>query len=294
MLLVCENVSYQKGKTIILKDINLKCGVGLTGIVGENGVGKTTLLRILTNIYKLTPEKIFFIEKGVSRKISEVKKHIGYLPQHFQMYPQLTGEEYLRFVAKLKKCSSINIEQQITDVLEKVNLLPHKDKRIKHYSGGMLRRIGIAQALIGNPKILILDEPTVGLDPEERKNFNFLIKELSREKIVLLATHIISDLEAKCDNLIYMKKQSIAFTGTVQDFKKSSYGYIWSDIILPEKLKKYTQKYYVLDSIHKEDVIEVHLVSKDKPTSTATLITPTIEESYLFYNHKYKVSEETK
>ena len=198
-----------RGNKFGLKDFNLELKNGITGLIGPNGAGKSTLMRILATISKPTEGKITLDGIDIVKFPDTIRKVLGYLPQDFGVYPNLTAMEFLEYIAAIKGFTGKSIKQRIESLLEELNLTVVRNRPIGTYSGGMKQRIGIAQVLLGDPKLLILDEPTVGLDPEERVRFRNLLTELSGERIVILSSHIVSDIETMAGDI------TIVFQGRV-------------------------------------------------------------------------------
>lgn len=212
-----EQLTKQYKKKTAVQDLSLVLSQGVYGLLGENGAGKTTLLRMICGILKPTSGSIRCNGQEITAMGGDYRRLLGYLPQDFGYYPNMTAERYLRYLAELKAVPPELCEQKITELLTLVELGDERKNKIKTFSGGMLRRLGIAQAMLNDPQILILDEPTAGLDPKERIRFRNLISEFSKNRIVVLSTHIVSDVEYIADELILMKKGRIIRTGMVEE-----------------------------------------------------------------------------
>ena len=211
MELLIDRLTKQYGSKIAVDRISLKLEKGVYGLLGANGAGKTTLMRLMCGILKPTGGSVTFDSMDVSTE--EYRSRLGYLPQDFGYYPDFTGRDFLLYMAALKGLDKKRAKKKSTELLKLVALEDAADKKIKTYSGGMKQRLGIAQALLGEPKLLILDEPTAGLDPKERVRFRDLIAELGKENIVLLSTHIVSDIEHIADVVLMMKDGQLIFQG---------------------------------------------------------------------------------
>lgn len=216
-MLEARNLTKIFNRKKAIEDICFSIDPGIYGLLGPNGAGKTTLIRCLTNLYRYKG-MIFFKGENIKENTNYVKK-LGYLPQKFGAYRDLTVEENLLFFCELKWIEKKQQKNEVERVLGLVNLTEERDKKAKHLSGGMLRRLGIAQALLGNPDVLIFDEPTAGLDPEERLRFKMLISSLSKDKIILVSTHIVEDVEALCNQIIILKGGKMRFKGNVAELK---------------------------------------------------------------------------
>ena len=211
MELVLDRVSKQYQNIIAADRITLKLGVGVTGLLGANGAGKTTLMRMICGILKPTSGSISFDGTDVSEEL--YRDALGYLPQNFGYYPSFTGRDFLLYIAVLKGLDKKTAKRKSAELLKSVNLEEAADKKIRTYSGGMKQRLGIAQALLNRPQVLILDEPTAGLDPMERVRFRELIGEIGKSSIVLLSTHIVSDVEHIADHILMMKNGQLLWQG---------------------------------------------------------------------------------
>ena len=215
MELIVDRLTKQYQNKIAVDRINLKLNCGIYGLLGENGAGKTTFIRMLCGILKPTNGTVTFDGMDVSSE--EYRAILGYLPQEFGYYPDFTGMDFLLYMSSLKGLTKTTAKRKAIKLFELVNLSDCAKKKIKTYSGGMKQRLGVAQALLNDPKVIILDEPTAGLDPKERVRFRNLIKELGKDSIILLSTHIVSDIENIADDVIMMKDGQIIFEGATSD-----------------------------------------------------------------------------
>lgn len=262
--------------------INLKAGV--YGLLGANGAGKTTLMRMICDIQKPTSGQIKYNGTDIKKMGEDYRAILGYLPQDFGYYPDFTAYDFLMYIAALKGLSKEKAEMKVNELLQIVNLENEKKQKVKTFSGGMKQRLGIAQAMINNPKILILDEPTAGLDPKERVKFRNLISSFSRDKIVILSTHIVSDIEFIADKIIVMKEGKKILTGTPEELLQSLKGSVWKCIAYDKKEVEMLNHKYCIINIHQENnTTELRIVSREKPTSNAVSIEPNLEDLYLAY-----------
>lgn len=211
MELIVENLSKSYKDKMVVENISLSLKTGVYGLLGANGAGKTTLMRMLCGILKADNGSVKF--DGISVALEEYRDILGYLPQNFGYYPEFTGMEFLLYMASLKGLDKVRAKKKTAELMELVGLSEKGKKKIKTYSGGMKQRLGIAQALLNDPKVIILDEPTVGLDPRERVRFRNIIAELGKENIVLLSTHIVSDIEHIADVVLMMKDGRLIYQG---------------------------------------------------------------------------------
>lgn len=212
MELVMDRVSKQYKNKIAVDRVSLKLSCGVHGLLGANGAGKTTLMRMVCGILKPTSGTIAF--DGIDVSQENYRRQLGYLPQDFGYYPEFSGQDFLLYMAALKGIDKVSAKRRSKELLELVGLSGEEKKKVKTYSGGMRQRLGIAQALLNSPRLLVLDEPTAGLDPKERVRFRELIADVGRENIVLLSTHIVSDIEHIADRILMMKGGQLIFDGT--------------------------------------------------------------------------------
>lgn len=215
MELIIDRLTKQYKNKIAVDRFSLICGPGVYGLLGANGAGKTTLMRMISGILKPTGGTVTF--DGIDSSLEEYRNVLGYLPQEFGYYPNFSGKDFLMYLSALKGLTKKQAKRRSEELLELVGLKDEKNKKIRTYSGGMKQRLGIAQALINRPKILILDEPTAGLDPGERVRFRNLIGELGKDNIVILSTHIVGDLEQVADKILLMKNGQLIFCGTMEE-----------------------------------------------------------------------------
>jgi len=225
--------TYGRGATAVpaLKGVNLSFSDGMYGLLGPNGAGKTTLMRILAGIVEATEGSILIdgIDLRTDRGKRQVKEGLGYLPQELGLYPDLTARQFIDYMAILKGVDAASVRKQRThEVLEMVSLLGIADRKIKSYSGGMKQRVGIAQALVNDPKILIVDEPTAGLDPEERIRFRNMLVNLASDRIVLLSTHIVGDIGQTCRNMAVLSEGTLLFEGNPVELTRMAQGHVWT------------------------------------------------------------------
>ncbi|MCJ8008276.1 ABC transporter ATP-binding protein [Lederbergia wuyishanensis] len=265
-----------------LKNIDLQIGTGLFGLLGPNGAGKTTLMKILSTILPFQEGEVSIYGHDLVIEGDKVRELLGYLPQHFNVPTQFTGKEFLHYVASMKGVTNQQERNsQVEKLLEEVNLTAQANKKIKGYSGGMKRRLGIAQALIGNPKLIILDEPTAGLDPSERIRFRNLIEKLSKDHSIILSTHIISDIESSCENVAVINHGDVLFQGSTEELAEIATNVVW-ELTVPFSEYDQVEKEYVIISSRKEkDQVVFRIISNEKPQGEVSPIQPTIEDGYM-------------
>lgn len=282
--LVVDQVSKSFGKKKALNEISLQIGQGIFGILGPNGAGKTTLMRILATV--LTPDQGSIQFNGInwSNNPDQARKMLGYLPQNFGVFRNISACECLDYIGSLKGLKNkAERHQQIEFLLEQVNLSTQAKTKVSGFSGGMLRRLGIAQALLGNPKLLIIDEPTAGLDPEERIRFRNLIRKLSAHRIVLLSTHIVEDIDAVCHGVALMKDGKIEFFPTIYELAKLAENRVWACRIKCADFEDFQFEGDIISTKIVKDSLEARILSENPPCPDALQVSPTIEEGYLVW-----------
>lgn len=281
MKIEIDNLCKSYGNKEVLKNINLQINEGMFGLLGPNGAGKTTLMRVLTTLISKNSGSVRINEIDISKK-EDIRSIIGYLPQDFSMYPSMSVYEAMDYIAVLCEIKNKKARKKIIEeLLCKVNLENNIETKIRALSGGMRRRLGIAQAMINDPKVLIIDEPTVGLDPEERIRFRNMLRDFSDGKIVILSTHIVEDVESTCENIGIIKNGQIAYTGKVSEIIKDTNGYIWSVLIEREELQELKDEYEIISTVADEDKFKVKFISKYKPFEGAVSIKPNMEDAYM-------------
>ncbi len=256
---------------------------GVYGLLGTNGAGKTTLMRILCTLIKPSSGSVTWNGKDIFAMDGGYRKLLGYLPQDFGYYPDFTVYDYLMYIASIKGLRPIVAKKRTNTLLMQVGLEKAKNKKMKKLSGGMKRRAGIAQAMLNNPKLLILDEPTSGLDPNERIRFRNLISELSEERIVLLSTHIVSDIEYIADEILLMKDGQIKMSGTLEEIIDSMPERVWKSKVPKTSVEQYLKKYKVSNVKKVQEGVELRILSADQPTENASLETASMEDVFLYY-----------
>lgn len=281
MKLSIEHVGKKyKGGNWGLKDFNLEIQPGVLGLLGPNGAGKSTLMRILATITKSTEGMIRWNGINIATSPDELRKELGYLPQDFGVYPNLNAVEFLEYLAAAKGLDSVSAKKRIEELLQLVNLIEVRKRPLGGYSGGMKQRVGIAQALLNDPKLLIVDEPTGGLDPEERVRFRNLLSELSGERIVILSTHIVSDVEATATSIAIIKQGQLVTHATPEELLRSVEGNVWEWVVPSAELAKVKQQYLISGTMRRSDGVRVRAVAVSAP-SGAQQVQPSLEDAYL-------------
>ena len=282
MQLTVENVSkVYPGNTQALQNFSLTLRSGVLGLLGPNGAGKSTLMRILATITSPTAGRVLWNGADIARDPDALRGVLGYLPQDFGVYPNLNAIEFLDYLAAVKGLDAASARKRITELLMLVNLSDAARRPLGGYSGGMRQRVGIAQALLNDPKLLIVDEPTAGLDPEERVRFRNLLSELSGERIVILSTHIVSDVEAVASQIALIARGRLVAHGTPETLLSGINGRIWEVVVASADLPALRQKYLVSNTAHRSDGVHARVVADDKPTPSARPVEPSLEDAYL-------------
>lgn len=284
MELAIDRLTKQYKNKIAVDRVSIKLKPGVYGLLGANGAGKTTLMRMICDIQNPTSGQIKYNGTDIKKLGEDYRQVLGYLPQDFGYYPDFTAYDFLMYIAALKGLSKEKAEMRVDELLQIVNLENEKKQKVKTFSGGMKQRLGIAQAMLNNPKILILDEPTAGLDPKERVKFRNLISSFSQDKIVILSTHIVSDIEFIADEIIVMKAGKKILTGTPEKLLQDLRGSVWKCVAYDKKEVEMLNHKYCIINIHQENnTTELRIVSRQKPTVNAVNIEPNLEDLYLAY-----------
>lgn len=272
------------GSKTAVNHLNITLTNGVYGLLGANGAGKTTFMRLLCNIQTPTSGKIVLNGKNIVGLDEKYRGLLGYLPQHFGYYPDFTALDFLLYVSALKGLNEKNAEKKSKELLEAVGLSAESKHKIKTFSGGMKQRLGIAQAMLGDPHILILDEPTAGLDPKERVRFRNLISAFAKNRIVILSTHIVSDAEFIAEEIIMMKSGQIVHFGKPQEITAEIDGQVWECAVPSAYAETYAAKFNTSNfrNTDKSETI-LRIISECPPMENAVRVQPDLEDLYLFY-----------
>lgn len=281
--LVLDRVTKHFKNKIAVDAVSLCLQQGVYGFLGANGAGKTTLLRMLCGVLKPTSGEIRCNGTEIRKLDGEYRYLLGYLPQDFGYYPDFSAKRYLEYLAACKAVPRDLAKDKVQEMLRLVGLEGEQRQKIKSFSGGMVRRLGIAQALLNDPEILILDEPTSGLDPKERIRFRNIISALSKEKIVILSTHIVSDVEFIADKILLMKQGSIIEQGTAQEVTDSVRGKVWEVLAGQEESVRLNAAFSVSNLRNEGDKVYLRIVSDSCPCEGASAVQPGLEDVYLYY-----------
>lgn len=283
MELSFDRLTKHYGNKIAVDCVSATLEPGVYGLLGANGAGKTTLMRMLCAILESTSGEVLLDGQDVISMGADYRNVLGYLPQDFGYYPNYTAMEFLMYIAALKGIPKKIASQRAKQLLEEVGLSNVANKKVGTFSGGMKQRVGIAQALLNNPDILILDEPTAGLDPKERVRFRNLLSDYAGDKIVILSTHIVSDIEAIADEVLLMKKGRFVLQGTVSELIEKAKGKVWELTVLPEETRKWQEKATVANLRHEGKQVVLRIISDTMPTPEAVTCEATLEDLYLYY-----------
>ncbi|MFP5229943.1 MAG: ABC transporter ATP-binding protein [Acidobacteriota bacterium] len=281
MKLSIENAGKRYSDNVwALRRFSLELKPGVVGLLGPNGAGKTTLMNILATITRATEGRVTWNGVDVASEPNALRAVLGYLPQDFGVYPNLSAQEFLEYLAAVKGLDATAARRRIDQLLNVVNLADVRGRRLGGFSGGMKQRVGIAQALLNDPRLLIVDEPTAGLDPEERVRFRNLLSELSGERIVILSTHIVSDVEATATEIALISNGALVAHAAPEDLLRRVDGRVWEWVIPSADLNAVKQAYRVSHTARRSDGMHVRILT-DEPPKDAQPVPPTLEDAYL-------------
>lgn len=283
MELKITNLTKEFGQLTAVDHLNITMTNGVYGLLGVNGAGKTTLMRMLCTLLRPTSGKITCNGRDILELDKKYREILGYLPQDFGYYPDFTVENYLLYIASIKGIRPAVAKRRVKELIAGVGLQKAARKKMKQLSGGMLRRAGIAQAMLNAPKILILDEPTAGLDPNERIRFRNLVSELAENRLVLLSTHIVSDVEYIANEILLMKEGKILHNGTAAELLGTMEEGVWKCHVNKSKVEKYMRKYKISNMKSEAHDVELRIISPKKPTANAELVEANLEDLFLYY-----------
>ncbi len=282
MRLEISGVSKQYGHDVWgLREFSLELGPGVLGLLGPNGAGKSTLMRILATITRPTAGHVTWDGTDIVRSPDTLRRLLGYLPQDFGVYPQLNAVEFLEYLAAARGLEARTARRRIDQLLELVNLVEVRKRPLGGFSGGMRQRVGIAQALLNDPRLLIVDEPTGGLDPEERVRFRNLLSDLSGERIVILSTHIVSDVEATATRIALIASGRLVRADTPEALLSTSAGRVWECVVPSDALLEFRRRHRVSGMLRRADGVQVRVVGDAPAGAGARGVAPTLEDAYL-------------
>jgi ABC-type multidrug transport system ATPase subunit len=288
MIEIKQLTKTYRGHVTALRGIDLNIGTGMFGLVGPNGAGKTTLMRILAGLINPSSGEVCVLDHNLNTPAGQhaVKAMLGYLPQELGLYPNLTAREFLNYVATLKGVTNRSTRrEQINSALEKVRLADVADRQMKTYSGGMKRRVGIAQSILGQPKLLIVDEPTAGLDPEERVRLRNLLSDMAQDCTVILSTHIVEDISQSCNDLAVIAAGQVLFRGSPRDLIAQARNHVWNIITSGERPNSGLA---IVSSLQMQDGIQYRVLGETADGYTAQSIEPSLEDGYMWLMHQNK------
>ncbi|MDR2044596.1 MAG: ABC transporter ATP-binding protein [Clostridium sp.] len=287
MSIQIENVSMQFKGTRALDDVSLQIGEGIFGLLGENGAGKTTLMRILCTLLKPTEGAVSVYGRQIRKEnIEEIKRWVGYLPQELGLYPSLTVRESLDYIGGLCGMSKGRRRERIDLLLEMTNLTEHQKKKNRQLSGGMKRRVGLVQAMLHSPRLLIVDEPTAGLDPEERIRIRNLLVDFAQGRTVLFSTHVVEDLSATSHELCMLNKGKVRYIGTIDEMLRKAEGHVYQCALKKEQeILEMRKNYFVTGNVYSGTEIQVRFLSEEEPEIPCARAAATLEDAYIYLNH---------
>lgn len=273
------NKTYANGVNA-LNNVSIEVSNGMFGLLGPNGAGKSTLMRTIAGLQKPDSGTIYFNDIDILNHAEYIKKFLGFLPQQFGVYPKISAYDLLMHIAVLKGVTDLKQrKEQVLSLLEKVNLYKHRKKEAHTFSGGMLQRFGIAQALLGSPKIMIVDEPTAGLDPEERNRFNNLLSEIGEEIIVILSTHLVEDVRNLCTNMAIIQSGKVLIDGKPDDYIHALNGRLWQRSIKKSDQEYYQANFKIISSQLVAGQIHIRVIDSIQPIGFSP-VAPSLEDVY--------------
>lgn len=287
-----EHLCKTYKKKNALSDVSFTLQRGIYGLLGENGAGKSTLMRLLATVDFPVKGRIRYNETDIFDMDGEYRNLIGYMPQDYNVYPGFTAKEFLEYMGVLKGIPERKLKDRIREVLEFVNLSDAADKKVKNFSGGMKRRIGIAQAVINEPEILILDEPTAGLDPNERIRFSNIISDMGKDKIILLSTHIVSDIEAIAGEIVVLKKGRVLKTGNISQLVGDVRERVWETLVSQGVYHELRNERFIVHLKQMGKNVQVRFVGEPYPGVDTVQAEPTLEDYYIYAGGVKGESEE--
>ena len=289
MELMIDRLSKRYGRDFALRELSLRCEPGMLGLVGPNGAGKTSLMRMIATLLEPTEGSIRWNGQDIRTHGGTLRQVLGYLPQDFGIYPEFTGRQFLRYLASMKGLPRALLNRRVDEVLSIVQMEQEADRKLPTYSGGMKQRIGIAQALLNDPELLIVDEPTAGLDPAERVRFRTLLASLTSNRIIMLSTHIIGDVEAVANRLVILREGRVLADTAPEALLARTAGSVWSVTVDQATALQLQASYQVSTMINQMSGLTLRIVSTTRPHETAVVVDPSLEEAYLLATNRQEV-----
>lgn len=283
MELQLQHLSKHYGTKHAVDDVSATLTPGVYGLLGANGAGKTTLMRMICGVLKPTSGKICLNGETIEKLGENYYAHLGYMPQDFGFYPDFTAREFMLYMAAVKGLGKKEAKHRTEELLELVNLHDVADKKIKSFSGGMKQRLGIAQAELNTPDILILDEPTAGLDPKERVRFRNLISDFATEKIVILSTHIVSDVSYIADTILMMKDGTFLLQEPMSTVTDNINGKVWELLVSDREAAEYSSRFSVVNLHHENNKVRLRMIHDTPPTADAMTVPPSLEDLFMYH-----------
>lgn len=281
MELVIDRLGKQYGRTVALGEVSLSSGPGMLGLVGPNGAGKTTLMRIVATLIPQSRGSVTWNGLDTRSAGQHIRRVLGYLPQEFGVYGEFSARQFLRYLAAMKGLPGALARARVDELLELVNLRDDADRKLQGYSGGMKQRVGIAQALLNDPELLIVDEPTAGLDPAERVRFRTLLASLTAQRLVILSTHIIGDVEAVANRLVILNQGTVVADTSPEGLLARAAGQVWSVTVDSATALRLQRTFQVSALVQHTGGVTLRIVSPFRPAESAVAIEPTLEDAYL-------------
>jgi len=282
MQLRTKNLTKNFGNRCAVDHVSLNFERGVYGLLGPNGAGKTTLMRMMVGVLPPSSGKVTLDGVTIGELGAKYRDILGYMPQEIGYYRDFTAKRFLQYLGALKGLDPKYANRRIDELLDLVGLADVKNKKLGQFSGGMIRRIGIAQALLNDPKILILDEPTAGLDPNERIRFKNILSELSEERIVILSTHIVSDVQSIAGQVILLKEGKVVNCDTTENLRRLVEGKVWLATVTHRELNELKKRFPIGNVLQKDDHFEIRIVSDSKPLQNATAVEPSLEDVFIY------------
>jgi len=280
-----NNLSYKYGNLEALKNISFEVNEGLVGVLGPNGAGKSTAMKIITTLFEIQKGEIFLNDLDYKKNLKQVRSALGYLPQDFSTYGNIKGREFLEIIGNLKvDWDKKELGKHIDEIIEQLDMKEFINRRFKEYSGGMKQKLGFAQVLIGNPKLIVVDEPTVGLDPEQRNNIRELFSIISKDRIVLATTHIVEDIEFYCNYLLVIKEGKLIYKGTKENFVEEVKDKLWEEDVDIDTLIKIKSTNKVITTIANGSLTHVKYISEKSLTSNSVKAHVNLQDAYIIHS----------